>query len=55
MVSFGRHINSYDHYSINSIELENIESIKDLGLLFDSQLNFVTHTNDKINKAHSIL
>ena len=54
-VSSGRHTDSSDHYSINSIELENLDSIKDLGVTFDSQLNFVTHINDKVNKAYSIL
>ena len=54
-VSFGRHIDSSGHYNINSIDLENIDSIKDLGVIFDSQLNFKSHINDKINKAYSIL
>jgi len=54
-VSFGRHIDSSGHYNINSIDLENIDSIKDLGVMFDSQLNFKSHINDKINKAYSIL
>jgi len=54
-VSFGRHIDSSGHYNINSTDLENIDSIKDLGVIFDSQLNFKSHVNDKINKAYSIL
>jgi len=29
-----------ENYSINNIELENVESIKDLGVLFDSHLKF---------------
>ena len=54
-VSFGRHINNSGHYSIDNVELENLDSIKDLGVTFDSQLSFVIHINEKINKAYSIL
>ena len=54
-VSFGRHIEGTEHYSIANVELENVESIKDLGVTFDSHLKFEIHISDKINKAYSIL
>ena len=54
-VSFGRHIESTEHYSIINVELENVESIKDLGVLFDSHLKFELHMSEQINKAYSIL
>jgi len=60
-LSFGRLVNSTgrtdrtDFYSINNINLENVDSIKDLGVTFDSHLKFGLHINEKINKAYSIL
>jgi len=39
-VAYGRNIDNNYHYSINNIELEKIESIKDLGVTFDSRLKF---------------
>jgi len=44
-----------EHNSINNVELENVESIKDLGVLFDSHLKFALHISEKINKDNSIL
>ena len=49
-VSFGRHIEGTEHYSI-----DNVESIKDLSVIFDSYLKFELHMSEKINKAYSIL
>jgi len=54
-VSFGRYTENIEHYSINNVELENVESIKDLGVLFDSHLQFASHISKQINKAYSIL
>ena len=54
-VSFGRHIDKSYHYNINNINLENLDSIKDLGATFDSLLRFGLHINEKIYKAYSIL
>ena len=34
---------------------EHLDTIKDLGVIFDSKLKFDHHINDKINKANSIL
>ena len=54
-VSYGRNVDNNYHYSIDKIELENLESINDLGVTFDSNLKFSLHINEKINKAYSIL
>jgi len=51
MVSFGRYTENTEHYGINNVELENVNSIKDLGVLFDSHLKFGLHISEKINKA----
>ena len=42
-------------YSSLQLDLDNIESIKDLGVIFDSHLKFKLHISDKVNKAYSIL
>jgi len=54
-VSYGRNVDNNYHNSINNTELENIESIKDLGVTFDSSVKFSLHINEKINRAYSIL
>ena len=54
-VSFGRCTENTERYSINNVELENVESFKDLGVSFDSHLKFGLHISEKINKAYSIL
>jgi len=54
-VSFGRYTENIEHNSISNVELKNVESIKDLGVLFDSHLKFALHISEKINKAYSIL
>jgi len=46
----GRHIDNTDNYSINNIELENIESLKDLGVTFDSHLKCELHMSEKLIK-----
>jgi len=51
-VSFARYTENIEHYSINKVELENVDSIKDLGVLFDSHLKFAPHLSEKINKAY---
>ena len=35
--------------------LEKVDSIKDLGVIFDSRLNFRNHMQNKINKAYSMI
>ena len=49
-----QHVEGTEHYSIDNVELENVESIKDLDVIFDS-FKFELHMSDKINKAYSIL
>jgi len=46
-VSYGRNVENIYHYSINKTELENtaIESIKDLGVTFDTRLKFSLRIN----------
>ena len=48
------HTNKILHNSIANKLLENIDSIKDLGVTFDSYLKFGLHISDWINKAYSI-
>lgn len=42
-------------YVINEDTLETLDSYKDLGVLFDSKLNFGLHIMDKVKKANSML
>ena len=47
------------HYFINDgcivHEIEKLTNMKDLSVIFDSQLSFLDHIQLKINKAYSIL
>ena len=51
-VFFGRNINKNYTYSVQSTQLERLEHMKDLGVIFDSELNFVQHCKEKINTAY---
>ena len=53
--SFGRHTESTEHYSINNVELENVESTKDLGVIFDSHSQVGLRMSKTSNTAYSIL
>ena len=55
VVSYGRHIDKSFSYSINGNDLENLDSYKDLGVIFDSKLKFGLHINEKVNKANAML
>ena len=59
VVSFGRHIDIVNDYYLQSDDskyiLEHLDSIKDLGVTFDSKLKFDLHINEKVNKAYSLL
>ena len=35
--------------------IQKVDSIKDLGILFDTRLNFKDHIQEKINKAYNII
>ena len=52
---FGRNINKNHTYSVQGTQLERLEHMKDLGVIFDSELNFVQHCKEKINTAYSDL
>jgi len=59
MVSYGRQIdNSYKYYLRNDDGdycLQRLDSFKDLGVTFDSNLSFKLHIAEKINKANRML
>ena len=58
-MSFGHHMMDEDKYIFIregvQIELENVNSIKDLRVSFDSHLKFDQYVHEKINKAYGIL
>jgi len=35
--------------------IQKVDSIKELGILFDTRLNFKDHIQEKINKAHNMI
>ena len=47
--------NNYGPYYMNSIAIDTVESHKDLGILFDNQLKFHSHTTNISNKANRLL
>jgi len=44
VVSYGRNIDHNYPYHINGVQLEQLDSIQDLGVNFDSQLKFHKHS-----------
>lgn len=42
-------------YVINEIMITRVNEIKDLGVIFDSKLNFISYVQNVINKAISKL
>ena len=42
-------------YTISDETLHKPDTVKDLGIIFDTQLKSVDHINNKINKAYQIL
>jgi len=58
-VSYGYHIDSNNDYYLHSEGsvslLKHLIYIKDLGVTFDSELNFNLHIEEKVNKAYSVL
>ena len=59
VVSFGHHIDFLHEYYLQSegsfLVLDHLDSIKDLGVTFDSKLKFDKHINEKVNKSYSVL
>ena len=43
------------YYCIDNINLDRVDSFKDLGVVFDTKLNFRTHIDEKVNKAYQML
>ena len=52
-VFFGRNINKNYTYSVQGTQLERLEHMKGLGVIFDSELNFMQHCKEKIYTAYS--
>jgi len=52
---YGRDVNYEYKYYLSSTALESVDVIKDLGVVFDSELSFVSHCKEKLNKAYSML
>jgi len=38
-------------FNLQVTALESVDVIKDLGVVFDSELSFVSHCNEKLNRA----
>ena len=59
VVSYGRHADKNYKYKMiqqdRIIELDRKDHIKDLGVIFDENLNFGMHIVERINKAYSML
>jgi len=54
-VFFGRNINKNYTYSLHGTQLERLEHMKDIGVIFNIELHFVQHCKEKINSAYSYL
>jgi len=54
-MSLGRNVDNTYQYSINNTELENIKSIKDIGVTFDSRLKYLLLINEKLIKLIAFL
>ena len=50
----GRNILYKHNYYMNQFKIENVEFEKDIGVIFDNELEFDRHITEKTNKAHSI-
>lgn len=59
VVCYGRDRSTQGNYHMTienkDIILEQVDHFKDLGVIFDNHLSFQHHSNEKINKAYSIL
>jgi len=52
---YGRDVNYEYKYYFSSTSPESVDVIKDLGVVFDSEVSFVSHCKEKINRAYSML
>jgi len=59
VMSFTSKINLYTSYCIRNKDsrhtIQKVDSIKDLGILFDTRLNFKDHIQEKINKGYNMI
>jgi len=46
---YGKSVNYEYKYYLSFTALESVDIIKDLGVVFDSELSFVSHCKEKIN------
>ena len=57
--SFTSKVNLDTSYCIRNKDsrhtIQKVDSIKDLGILFDTRLNFKDHIQEKINKAYNMI
>ena len=42
-------------YTLNSVSIEQVTSIRDLGVIFDQKMSFTEHINYTVNKANQLL
>jgi len=52
---YGRNIKIKSDYYLNQTKLQEVQTVKDLGVTFEEQLKFNDHCHDKIKKAYSML
>jgi len=50
---YGRNGNYEYKYYLSPTALESVDVTKDLGVVFDSELSFVSHCKEKINILHA--
>jgi len=55
VVSYGRTISFNYDYSLSGTSLQRVDTIKDLGLTFESKLKFNEHVDIKVNVAYQNL
>ena len=55
MYTLDQYVHQFGSYYLNGIEIDSVESQKDLGILFDHQLKFHLHTTDVAAKANCLL
>ena len=53
-MAIGRKILYKHNYYMNQIKIKSVEFEKDIGVIFDNELDFDRHITEKTNKAHSI-
>ena len=54
-VSIGKNNEIFSTYTISGHIIDKVQTIKDLGVVFDSRLKFDEHIDEKVNKAYQIL